>query len=442
MVLARALVQAREDVRTSTVELSYLRSTLSGKRRPLADRLEALRREVGEMRGEVERTRAWRRQRELAEEALGDQVAALADECRFVFSLLSEYRRSLETRSGVAESTFLAEKLAAVDAVLEERDDHAQLPLAAELLLGMASDWNDRKLGGMSFPGAALSDSGLEHDGRFGSLGPIAYFAADHGPACGIVVSRLGSAQPGIFGALTEESKAAIRDFLDGKESKVPVDVTSGQALKVAEARTTLVEHMKKGGVVMIPLLCVGAIAAALALWKLVELGRIPVRPAGTVQDILSSLTAGDVRSAAAAAGKLREPLGALLREGIELRNSPREHLEEILHERVLSCVPKLERHLGTLAVLGGVAPLLGLLGTVTGMIHTFQLVTIFGTGDAKLLSGGISEALVTTEFGLAIAIPVLLVHAYFSRRVRTVVATLESVAAGFINELKVRGKT
>jgi biopolymer transport protein ExbB len=98
-----------------------------------------------------------------------------------------------------------------------------------------------------------------------------------------------------------------------------------------------------------------------------------------------------------------------------------------------------LERHLGTLAVLGGVAPLLGLLGTVTGMIHTFRLVTIFGAGNPRLLSGGIAEALVTTEFGLIIAIPVLLLHAYFSRRVRTITAALEHTLAGFVNSLKLK---
>jgi biopolymer transport protein ExbB len=106
------------------------------------------------------------------------------------------------------------------------------------------------------------------------------------------------------------------------------------------------------------------------------------------------------------------------------------------MHERALATIPTLDRHLGMLAVLGGVAPLLGLLGTVTGMIHTFELVTIFGTGDAKLLSGGITEALVTTETGLIIAVPVLLVHAYLSRRVRGIVTSLEQTVVGFMNRM------
>ena len=83
-------------------------------------------------------------------------------------------------------------------------------------------------------------------------------------------------------------------------------------------------------------------------------------------------------------------------------------------------------------SVIGGVAPLLGLLGTVTGMIHTFKLVTIFGSGEAHLLSGGISEALVTTEAGLVIAIPVLIAHAYFHRRVKSIIAGLELMISEF----------
>ena len=91
--------------------------------------------------------------------------------------------------------------------------------------------------------------------------------------------------------------------------------------------------------------------------------------------------------------------------------------------------------------MLGGVAPLLGLLGTVTGMIHTFNLATIFGTGNAKLLSGGISEALITTEYGLYIAIPVLLAHAFFARRVRSIIGALERAVVVFVNELTLTGR-
>ena len=89
------------------------------------------------------------------------------------------------------------------------------------------------------------------------------------------------------------------------------------------------------------------------------------------------------------------------------------------IYEASLAPQSSLERYLSILSVSASAAPLLGLLGTVTGMIHTFRLITMFGTGDAKLLSGGISEALVTTEAGLIVAIPALLIHVWCLRRAR-----------------------
>ena len=140
-------------------------------------------------------------------------------------------------------------------------------------------------------------------------------------------------------------------------------------------------------------------------------------------------------------ANRAAEPLKSLYLECIACRAASREQLEELLHEHIISYVPRLERHLGTLAVLGGIAPLLGLLGTVTGMIHTFQMVTLFGSGDARLLSGGISEALITTKYGLIIAVPVLLAHAFLSRHARGKLAELEQTAIGMVNDVKGRAE-
>ena len=89
-----------------------------------------------------------------------------------------------------------------------------------------------------------------------------------------------------------------------------------------------------------------------------------------------------------------------------------------------------LNRGLPTVAVLAAVSPLLGLLGTVTGMIETFQSITLFGTGDPKLMSGGISQALITTQLGLAVAIPLLLIHSFVQGRANALVATLDETAA------------
>jgi len=109
---------------------------------------------------------------------------------------------------------------------------------------------------------------------------------------------------------------------------------------------------------------------------------------------------------------------------------------EKSIKELLLTEVPQLDKHLATLAVLAGAAPLLGLLGTVTGMIRMFEAITKFGTGDPKLLAGGISEALITTEVGLAIAIPLLLIHNFLRNRRNHIQSDMEMYAMRILNRL------
>ncbi|MCF8117968.1 MAG: MotA/TolQ/ExbB proton channel family protein, partial [Desulfarculaceae bacterium] len=114
---------------------------------------------------------------------------------------------------------------------------------------------------------------------------------------------------------------------------------------------------------------------------------------------------------------------------GLPPRGQPAEVIDAGLSEAMLRELPRLERFLTTLKVLAAVAPLLGLLGTVTGMINTFQVITVFGAGDPRLMAGGISEALITTQLGLAVAIPILVASALLGRRVSRLAGDMEEKA-------------
>jgi hypothetical protein len=131
-----------------------------------------------------------------------------------------------------------------------------------------------------------------------------------------------------------------------------------------------------------------------------------------------------------------RSPVGAMLAIGVEHRREPRELIEEVMYEQVLSTRLKLQSLLPFVAIAASSAPLLGLLGTVTGIINTFKLITVFGSGDVKTLSAGISEALITTEFGLIVAIPSLLMYAFLSRKARGVVGEMEKAAVALANQI------
>ena len=152
------------------------------------------------------------------------------------------------------------------------------------------------------------------------------------------------------------------------------------------------------------------------------------------VQHVLTHLANGDLANARTAAALNPGAGGVLLLTGVEHADEKRGTLEEILYEKILAARPKLERFLPFIALTAAAAPLLGLLGTVTGMIKTFNLITIFGTGDAKSLSSGISEALVTTELGLIVAIPALILHGLLARMARQKIGDMEQTAVGFIN--------
>ena len=154
---------------------------------------------------------------------------------------------------------------------------------------------------------------------------------------------------------------------------------------------------------------------------------------------ILNHLNRGEKDEALAKASSVSGPFGALLVAGVNHADEEKELLEEILYERLLATQPKLERLLAFIALTAGAAPLLGLLGTVTGMIQTFKLITVFGTGDAKSLSSGISEALITTEFGLYVAIPALLAQALLSRKAKGTLSEMEQTSVAFVNGLAPR---
>jgi biopolymer transport protein ExbB len=154
------------------------------------------------------------------------------------------------------------------------------------------------------------------------------------------------------------------------------------------------------------------------------------------VRAVMAAVAAGDKAKAVALSAKLPGPMGRMLREGTASLGGPREAAEEQMYEVMHRTQLKLQSLLPFIAISAAAAPLLGLLGTVTGIMNTFSLITIYGTGDVKTLSSGISEALITTEYGLIVAIPSLLLHAYLSSKAKKIVNRLETTGISFVNEM------
>lgn len=172
-------------------------------------------------------------------------------------------------------------------------------------------------------------------------------------------------------------------------------------------------------------ILIVGAIGLLLALERLISLTIIKAK----VDRQLKSETFSS-----------NNPLGRVMKVKDDYPSADTESLELHLTEAILGEVPKLGRNLTIIKIISVVAPLMGLLGTVTGMINTFQAITLFGTGDPKLMAGGISTALVTTVLGLVVAIPMTLLYAILNTRSKNIVYILQEQASGVIAERSERG--
>jgi biopolymer transport protein ExbB len=284
--------------------------------------------------------------------------------------------------------------------------------------------------GGYIFKGRGLAPSGEIEQGSYAVFGPTVYFASSESELAGLTYNKLNSAvaaiaDPGV------EFAAGIRDLVESGEGRIPADATLGKALKMVEGNDSIGEHLAKGGSVGAVIIGLGVVCLLLGLLKLLEISKFKTPKPEMLQTVLGHLQSGEVENAKGAASADQT---GIITAGVENVDQRRGTLEEILYERILAARPRLERFLPFIALTAAAAPLLGLLGTVTGMIKTFNLITIFGTGDAKSLSSGISEALVTTELGLIVAIPALIFHGLLARMSRQKIGEMEQTAVGFVN--------
>ena len=228
-----------------------------------------------------------------------------------------------------------------------------------------------------------------------------------------------------------------LRRYLEGREEAVYLDLSGGGALRQITHKPDLWEELRSGGPIVVPIVAIGVLAMIIVFERTVYLRRVRGNTDRLMDEMNRLASQGDWTSCEGLLKKYQDrnwPVLNVLAAGLSGRHEDRETQENILQEAILREVPRLERFLSILAVLGVIAPLLGLLGTVTGMIETFQVITLYGTGDPKMMSGGISEALVTTEVGLVVAIPIMLFHTVLSRRADHVVGDMEEKAIALAN--------
>ena len=212
-------------------------------------------------------------------------------------------------------------------------------------------------------------------------------------------------------------------DLQEASAGFVPfaLDPTRGQLLSLQVQVPTLEERIQQGGTPGYVIITLGIIALLLSIERFITL----------------SLVGGKVARQAANAGSADtgNPLGRVLQVYHDNKDIDAETLQLKLDEAILKEQPAVNARIAFIKIISMVAPLLGLLGTVIGMIVTFQAITLFGTGDPKTMAGGISQALITTVLGLTVAIPTVLLHSIVDSRAKGILHTLTEQSAGLVAE-------
>jgi len=195
-------------------------------------------------------------------------------------------------------------------------------------------------------------------------------------------------------------------------------------------------EIVKAGGWLMVPIIAASIVALAIIGERFWTLQRRRVLPQHLVAQVYQWVKNNQMDNARITALRTGSPLGRILAAGLVNMHHSREVMKESIEETGRHVVHELERYLNTLGTIAAISPLLGLLGTITGLIEVFGVMTTHGVGNPAMLAGGISEALITTAAGLIVAIPALMFYRYFRGRVDELVVSMEQEAIKMVEVL------
>ncbi|MFH1998206.1 MAG: MotA/TolQ/ExbB proton channel family protein [Planctomycetota bacterium] len=432
-----AAATVQQNLEESLADLSALRERIAAEKIPSSRKLSELESELVKVRLEFQKTSRLLDSRTLDLTNLGTEIKSRKDETTYLSNLLGEYIRNLESRMHISElqryeKVLEAAKLAPENSNLSEQE----VQQAQAGLLDVSLDRLFDALGGSRFEGTAVDSNGLMKNGTFVLVGPVALFRSMDGTEVGTAEQRLGSLEPAVIGFENPRDREETSRLLTASAGLFPLDPSLGNAHKIEATHESLWEHIRKGGAVMVPIFIMAGAALLVALYKWLALVFLRKPSKQQIRALLSAVADHEGEAAVSEVAKIKGPVGRMLTAGVEHLKESRELIEEVMYEKVLTTRLKLMSFLPFIAICAASAPLLGLLGTVTGIINTFKLITVFGSGDVKTLSGGISEALITTEFGLIVAIPSLLIHAFLSRKARGMISYMETTAIAFVNHV------
>lgn len=436
--LSQAKQSIQNDLKAATEEYAQLQAKIRDEKIPLSREMNQLERESREKQRELEQILRRRDASQSTLIELTDQISQIRENIGYMDNLLNDFNRRFEATINIAEKQLYQEQIDTVKRNAEgtgagvSQQDMFQ---AQGNVVKLAIDRLEAVTGGRIFNGSAIVPGGASKEGTFVITGPAAFFASSDGAEAGLV-DRRQPTRPKILniGFIPEISEVA-----NSGAGRLPQDPTLNDAVVIKTTQTTWQDELEAGGVWIWPIIAFFVLSILIGIYKLFTIFAVSTPNEAVLQEILNLVNEGKKDEAMQKAQSVKGPFGLLLVDAVTFSGDSRELLEEVLYERMLETQPKMESLLPFIAVTAATAPLLGLLGTVTGMINTFEQITLFGTSDASKLAGGISEALITTKYGLITAIPALIIHALLARRAQGVMATMEKYSAAFVNGLDIQ---
>jgi len=359
------------------------------------------------------------------EESLANNEEELRKRLGNLGEMFGVVRQVSQDLAAIREHSLLAVELGARSDLLDKLADSKALPsikelenLWYELQLQMTKQGEVKRFEGnyIDTNGQKVTET-IAHVGPFMAINQNGYLNYDTETRMLLELAKQPSE-----GNLVVDYFASEKPF-----AELALDPTRGVLLGLSSQNPSVVDRIHQGGLIGYIIISLALAGLVYALFLLLNMLKTNVKVKSQLKDT------GNVQT--------DNPLGRILSVyHHQYQEADLETLEMKLDEAVLKELPALEQGLSLLKLLAAVAPLLGLLGTVTGMIATFQSITLFGTGDPKLMAGGISQALITTVLGLVAAIPLLFMHNIVSSRSRELVQILDQQSAGLIAEKAQKG--
>lgn len=430
--MGRAALEYAKRLRTASDELTKTRERIAGEKAPLLKTMRAAEDRIVAAEQEITRLDTAQNQSLENRRRLLRDAETLRKNESYVSTLAHDGLKAFSDGLAPGEGQLLSEQIQALQQTFDDPsrsgDGKTAIDVADFLLQRV-----QQSLGGYAAPGSAMvGEDNQVVKGTFAFVGPETYFRAEKGGVIGTVRTREGAPFPVAY-VLSAWEPAAAEAFFQGRPGTILADASAGKALRLRETKGTIWQHIQKGGVVAYAILGVGLIAALMVLQKIRDLSKMAVDSPEAVEGFLTTLAEGARTEAQKAVASLKATTRELFTVGLRHINQPKAILEEHLYAVVLRQRLHYERWLPLLAVIATAAPLMGLLGTVTGLVRTFALITVFGTGNAGKLASGISEVLVATELGLMVAIPTLVAHGFLSHRIQKNLSLLERYALEFV---------